>query len=389
MRDFYQDTIVETDENGDVTALSGVEIEVYYVNTTDLARLYEFPDPTDMRQVVNPITTDATGSVYFYADVGEYDIVIRDPGNRVGLTGFRWNAVNASPGGLPLFMLGEDVRRQITQVGEVIEWWRPVSQVPLPAGFLPCDGRTVPAAEHDFADATGTRLNIPITLPDLRNQFVVGADVLKPDASDNVQGAASAPGDGAAGWNVQHPNAPGIGGTGGKNAAKDLRHTHQYDHTHGVPFIDHTHNGTAPDHLHSAGGLQANSHGHGMNSPANDAINGPNRVGYVKTYADTGPDGDGLHATVVAGSTHVHGVLGSGAVGVAGHAGTVADGAGNPTTLAFTSGSSNSTTGTATNSQSAATSDLGTLTNPGGTPTPSDFRPAHVGLLKLMKVRWA
>jgi len=38
---------------------------------------------------------------------------------------------------------------------------------------------------------------------------------------------------------------------------------------------------------------------------------------------------------------------------------------------------------------SVANTDNGTLTNPGGVATPVDMRPAHYGLLKIMKVRRA
>lgn len=374
MRDFFQDTIVTTGADGKVTALPGVKVEVYYANTTDLARIFESYDPENMLQVENPRTTDATGSVYFYADVGEYDIVLNDPANLVGLTSFRWNAVNASPGGLPLFVLGDDIRRQLAQIGEVIDWWRPAPQVPLPAGFVVPLGQTIPADEHDFTDATGAPLGTAITLPDMTNAFVLGADVRRAD------GAASANGDSVAGPGGENLYAPGIGGTGGTNTARDLRHTHQYAHTHGVPFIDHTHNGTAADHMHTAGNLFANDHGHALagTGATADAVGSP--AGYIAT-SDYQPG-------AFSRETHVHGLTGaagsSGGNILVGGTTAVAD-----RSLAYTTAGSNTTTGTTTNSQSTTTTDLGTLTNPGGVSTPQDFRPKHIGLLKLMKVRWA
>lgn len=372
MRDFFQDTIVTTDADGDVTALSGVVVEVYYVNTDELARLFVDPDPENMLQAENPMTTGASGSVYFYADVGEYKIVLRDP--RVGLTEFRWNAVNASTGGLPLFMLGADIRRQLVQIGEVIDWWRPVPQVPLPAGFVIPLGQVIPADEHDFTDASGNPLNTPITLPDFTNCFVLGADARRAD------GAASANGDSVAGPNGENSYAPGIGGTGGTNAAKDLRHTHQYAHTHGVPFIDHTHSGLAADHMHTAGDLFANDHGHSLAGTGATA----NAVGSPAGYIATSDYQPGAFSR----ETHVHGL--TGAAGTSG--GNILVGgitAAADRSLAYTTAGSNTATGTTTNSQSTSTTDLGTLTNPGGVLTPQDFRPKHIGLLKLMKVRWA
>lgn len=367
MRDFFQDTIVSTGADGKVTALSGVNVEVYYANTTDIARVFESYDPENMTQVENPLSTDSTGSVYFYADVGEYDILIRDPGNRVGLTSFRWNAVNASAGGIPLFTMGEDIRRQFVQIGQVIDWWRPAPQVPLPAGYVLCDGGPpIPSAEHDFTDASGNHLNTDIAVPDLRNCFVLGADVKRAD------GAASANGDSMAGPLGENLYAPGIGGVGGTNAS--LRHTHNFAHSHGVPFIDHTHNSTVPDHLHGAGGLAANDHSHGGGTLYVDQHNRNVQIHYhQEDPGDGGTTSSALalsdsESAVAGGNT-----AGAGATGVAGNTAWAG-------VIPFTTAASNTTTGTTTNSQSTSTTDFGTLT---------DYRPRHVGLLKLMKVRWA
>ena len=71
---------------------------------------------------------------------------------------------------------------------------------------------------------------------------------------------------------------PGIRGTGGSNAPKNLAHGHA------VPLPDHYHNFTLPDHYHSAGGLYTGNHSHGVSVAANtgnanrDAGGGPGVV---------------------------------------------------------------------------------------------------------------
>ncbi|MEM3097398.1 MAG: hypothetical protein QXU32_01585 [Nitrososphaerales archaeon] len=89
-------------------------------------------------------------------------------------------------------------------IGTVIAWYKSSETTPLPEGFELCDGRSIPTAQHDFG--TGA----PVTLPDMRNAFVLGAD---PTKSIGTAGVA-----------VTHANidnaagAPGPQGTGGTNA---------------------------------------------------------------------------------------------------------------------------------------------------------------------------
>lgn len=378
-RDCFHDTIVHADSGGLVRALSGIKVVVYYANSDQLADIYADYDTMTVRE--NPVETAESGQVFFYADVGEYDISIEDPQQRITNTRFRWNAVNSSPGGLPLFTLAEDIRRQLTQVGEIIDWWRPSPSVPLPAGFLPCDGRPVPADEHDFVDALGNPLGVTVNLPDLRNMFVVGADVLKAD------GVASSYGDGSAAAGAQHPNAPGIGGTGGSNAAKDLRHTHQYAHSHKVPAIDHQHTGAAPDHIHGSA-YSVGDHAHGNSTlytsghargPAIDTsaqapIGGANSTEQIAFLANT--------SAVAGGTTGPGGAQGVGGTSTGASA------------LAFTTNGVVNvgalwawTIAPAQGGQDTTTTDVSTWANSDGTAKPQDFRPKHVGLLKLMKVR--
>jgi hypothetical protein len=68
-----------------------------------------------------------------------------------------------------------------------------------PPGFVICDGQAVLQANHDFG-AIGT-----INVPDLRNQFVVGADIAKADGTAGTTGAAPGIRGAAGGHSVNVP----------------------------------------------------------------------------------------------------------------------------------------------------------------------------------------
>lgn len=353
-RDLYQNTITAAGPDGTLRALANVQVFVYLPGTQTLATIYT--GRTGPAQQNNPFVTDATGAVEFYAEVGEYDIRIKDldPIPRIAERTFSWNAFNGSnqgipssiiarDGGLDLSAIAADIKRQLCQIGEVIMWWRPNSTVPIPAGFEICDGRVIAPENHDFP------VNEPITLPDLRNRFILGADPFKTD------GTASSNGDGTANSGRQHPNAPGIRGTGGSNTSKNLQHTHQYSHTHGVPGVDHLHYFAGVDHLHGG--------------PAIGVAVG---IGPANRGTASSPNSGGLESTAY--TNHIHPLSPSGWASTTGTADRPLG--------AYTHGADRSLN-TTTNSQSSTTTDLGTLSNS------ADLRPLHYGLLFLMKVRQA
>jgi hypothetical protein len=345
-RGFYQNTIALAQPDGTLKSLAGVNIFVYQPGTQTLATIYA--GRTGAAQANNPLLTDSTGLVEFYADVGEYDIRTKDTNAvpRIADRTVGWNSFNGSNQGVPSALLARDngldlsaiaadVTRQMLPVGAVIDWWRPDGTVPIPAGFEICDGHTVSAGSHDFPNWSAQ----PITLPDLRNKFVIGADSLKAD------GTASNNGDGTAAFNAAHPNAPGIRGVGGSNTIKSLAHTHQFAHSHTTPAV--TTNPASIDrslaHAHSGGSL---------------FVNGHNRTAVVQW----------------GGSNEAHALANS----VSGMGGGASGGEGAPDHLHY-----NVTPAVTTNSISTTTTDNGTMS------ATTDMRPQHVGLLKLMKVRRA
>lgn len=233
MRDSYNNTIanaetISIDTGSGVISrdlmvpLSNVEISVFVVaadGTSNVpATIYQARNPSSNVQGPTPqsgatitgpgvFVTGDSGAVEFYAEPGEYRIHVNDltVPNRIADADYFWNSQNMQDKAIPsakikddaaldLNALSQAILRQAVPIGAVLDWFRPASSVALPSGFAVCDGSTITAANHDFG--TGGS----ITLPDLRNKFIVGAN----------DGAADASGGSPS-------TAPGIRGQGGAN----------------------------------------------------------------------------------------------------------------------------------------------------------------------------
>jgi len=358
MRVYYGNTITNTDPtNAHVVALANVDVEIRVPGTTTKVAVYASRNPADLTPLPNPIRTGASGYVEFWAEPGDYDIFLHDTiaPARIGDKTIGWAAIPGGDRGIPSTKLANDgglafgamddaAKRQFVPLGTVLDWWRPSSSYDAgagagnpPPGFVVCNGQSIASGQHDMGAGA-------LPVPDLRNKFIIGADHLKAD------GGQSSLGDSTAAYDAVHPNAPGVRGTGGANAGKDLRHTHTYSHTHVTAMLDHYHGVTGVDHLH------------GVN--VTTGASNSNTAGGV---------GSGGYASC-AYYNHAH--SGSGGTGAADRS------------LYTNTGYSTAGAGGSTSSgPSIASTDNGTLTNPGGVLTPVDMRPAHYGLLKIMKVR--
>lgn len=265
----------------------------------------------------------------------------------------------------------------IEPVGEVIMWYRPNTLTAIPTGWIPCDGRSLTAPAHDFAGGG------IISIPDLRNKFVLGADTT------------------GTGSGVATP--PSMGLVGGSHT-RDMTHTHTSGvHTHTTP--DHTHitanhTHTTPDHQHSIANhghtLSVDSHGHTFqgglllhsrrNAPITaDGLGNPlvftDTSANARTFSlqsvylagfNAAPTGAFDDAFGVDPYTHSHTVNGSGILNTDQALAGTTSSAG----AAATGGSGVGTTGSA----SAGTSGSAFTTT-------DDFRPGYVGLLFLIKVK--
>jgi hypothetical protein len=358
-RSNYRDVvgIADAADGNRFKTLANVQVEVRNPGTVVKATIYGSRNPADLTPLANPLTTDATGIINFWAEVGEYDLFFHDTVGpaRIADQTIGWSAVSPVTKGIPtaalrddaaigFTSLGADTMRQHVPIGSVIDWWRPFSTYDAgagagnaPPGYEICDGHTVAAGSHDFGGGS------PITLPDLRNKFVIGADI----AAGKADGTASTAGDGTAAFNAQHPNAPGIRGVGGANATRNLNHTHSFAHTHGVAGVDH---------LHSVGSYSGQGHYHQITGG----------TGYEQFGSSYAGGGDQFTNSIA--TPHAHSMdFGSG--GDSAHGVTGASGAADRSLATTTN--SQSTTTTAGDTSSAA----------------ADMRPSHYGLLKIMKVR--
>jgi microcystin-dependent protein len=247
--------------SGDLKPANNARVSVYAPGTTNLQTIYTTRSAGTTK--ANPFTTDASGAAEFWAELADYDVKFEDleVPPRFGTKTIGWQSSN--PTVIPFASLDAVTVRQTLPIGAVIAWWRPNSGVGLPAGCVQCDGATYSSAQHDFG--TGAS----ITVPDLRNRFILGA------SSTNTDGQAGNGSDLASG-------APGIRGTGGSNShtltvAQIGSHSHSiniggsgsgstdvqgaHSHTHGIAQRWVFNAAAAPNGLDFNGGSGALSTG--------------------------------------------------------------------------------------------------------------------------------
>jgi len=118
-------------------------------------------------------------------------------------------------------------RQYVHPIGSIMPWWRPSGATAIPDGWLVASGQVVSAGQHDFPGGGA------VTLPDLRNRFLLGATT-----------------DGSG---ISATDSPAVGYAGGS-------HTIDISHSHTVPSHTHTvegHSHTANAHTHT---VQSHSH---------------------------------------------------------------------------------------------------------------------------------
>lgn len=129
-----------------------------------------------------------------------------------------------------------------TPIGTIVPWFRPSDSIPIPTNWHVCDATVLTAGNHDFPGIAGS-----VTLPDLRNRFILGADSTK-SSGTAAAGVNDAGIDSASG-------APGQSTLGGSN--KIIQTSSQ------MPSHTHTFTGTAlGSHTHSFTGNALGAHDH-------------------------------------------------------------------------------------------------------------------------------
>lgn len=422
-RNYFSYTVVKAvpalNAAGDavLTSLTGITWNAYSLSAAGSPSTVTVFDARSGGNETSGGVTAYNGVIEFWADPGEYKISISDPSSRIGDQDIFWSSVSGQEGGIPgtkisndnalisnqiqdgaiatvdigdsqvtnaklsstavtsskivngtiatadigdsqitNAKLADEVSRQLIPIGAVIDWWRPDSSISVPSGFVVCSGGTITSGNHDFG--TGAS----ITVPDLRNKFILGASTA---ITEGVAATA-----GAAGASEADPtNAPGISGKGGTNGVRDLTHTH-----------------SVPAHLHAASGATITIASGTAGTPAGSVntltaaydADGIQRTFYVTTDANNGTSaGTVVGAGWTSGEPKFPKYVGGGAASYStftgselanhGHAGSTITG----NVGAGVNGDAAMVTGAASANITAV----------------HDFRPSYYGLLKIMKVK--
>lgn len=218
-----------------------------------------------------------------------------------------------------------DVEAKEEPPGTVKRQWVPSSTYfSVPTGWAPLDGRTLTPAQHSFP-GVGT-----IVLPDMRNKVPLGADLAKTRATVAVASNLAAA-------------APGLAGAGSASGVSGGMTAKTFSHNHAVTGHNHVTNNhahTVPSHAHSVP-----NHNHTLPGF------------HEQDHRDDEPA--------------VHDYRADGAV------------SNGTTTANDPTGSTSSNTGT-DGSVTTSTTSADVLTT--ATLGPLDVRPAHVGLVFMLKV---
>lgn len=149
-------------------------------------------------------------------------------------------------------------REYVHPLGEFMWWWRPNTSIAVPTGWVVCRGQVLTSADHDFPGGGS------ITVPDVINKFILGADT--------------------SGTGIDPASPPAIGATGGS-------HTLTLAHTH-----------TIPAHYHSKGTLEVAAggwHGHNLYTNEEGGTFAGHSVAHSQAY-------DIVFSGIIGASPHSH-----------------------------------------------------------------------------------
>lgn len=125
-RDCFRDIFgVRDPATGFMNLLSGLEITVRLPGTSTTAPVYA--TRVTSSAITQPMTTDGTGVINFFAEPGDYDIFVHDTAGvpRIADQTFGWNSSPMANGGIPTAKLAADGNIQLgaisTSALQVIE----------------------------------------------------------------------------------------------------------------------------------------------------------------------------------------------------------------------------------------------------------------------------
>ena len=412
-RNYFSYTVVKADQTLNatgaavLTSLSGINWTSFKLDAAGAATSSNVYAARSGGTGVSGGTTSYNGVIEFWAEPGEYKIAIIDPSSRIGSKDIFWSSVSGQDGGIPgtkisnddalvsnqiqdgtiatadigalqvtnvklaadsvttakivdLQVTGAKIADNVVPLGTVIDWYRVTSGTFVPTGWAVCDGSLWNDIDNHMG-ASKAKLTTG-NIPNLIGKVTVGARL-----TTTASGAIAADGIGSTNGDA-YANAPGIGGTGGSNAeipghghAHTIAVSIENSHTHPIvvasggahtPTVTNGVTQGAGGHYHRAGGDAAFMSQWTMGNVGGYYGTYDNSAGYaIFAYTNTEAVGNHSHAVTID------------AVGNHGHGASSTGGAGH----------SHGITGT-----------VGANTNGD---SPVDVRPAHVGLLKIMKVK--
>lgn len=234
-------------------------------------------------------------------------------------------AADLADGIITASKLDQTFIQKLVPLGIVTPWYRPTTSVAVPEGWVICDGSTILSANHGYGGGS-------ITIPDLRNQFVLGA---------SLTGVS----------NPSVTQAPAENYVGGNN-------NRIYNHSHTVASHSHTVN----SHSHAVTSDGAHYHWYGADGGTVDPPtlpSGPSQESNANRGNDNYQTAAPGAAEAFAYKAHTH--------------------------YGYTALQGDHTHGGATGSAGTGTNAVGLTTD--GTAVGGDIRPNFVGLLYIVKVK--
>lgn len=418
-RNYFSYTVIKADQTLNaagaavLTSLADVTWDAYSLNAAGAATSATVYSARSNGISSTGGVTSYNGVIEFWAEPGEYKISISDPSSRIGDQDIFWSSVSGQEGGIPgtkisndnalisnqiqdgaiatadigalqvtnaklaadsvttakiadLQVTGTKIADNVLPLGSVIDWYRVTSGTFVPTGWAVCDGSLWNDIDNHMG-ASKAKLTTG-NIPNLIGKVTVGARLTV--ASGGSGGAA----DGTGSTNGDaYANAPGIGGTGGSNAtipghghAHTIAVSTENSHTHPITVASggsHSH----PVNVASSSGNTGLAGGHSHTAGGDAAfvvqLTAGNVTGFLVNYRNAGYDSAFAYQYATAQADHRHSVTIDNSA-EHGHSASSTAGAGHSHGITGTVGANN------TNGDS-----------------PVDVRPAHVGLLKIMKVK--
>jgi hypothetical protein len=144
----FDDVVIDLSGN----ALDNVEVTIYENDGTSVATIYS--GKTGGSPITNPITTDATGLVSFYAEPGEYILSFHDAEfpQRVDDRTKRWQAISGDTSGISGSQIEDDGITASKLATDVLGIWETILSA---EGYLWDTGAGNPTAQTYLIGATG------------------------------------------------------------------------------------------------------------------------------------------------------------------------------------------------------------------------------------------